>query len=164
MKTLILYHSQSGNTKAFAEGVFDKLTALGHEVNCIELLTANPVKQRSVRDHQEIDFVNLPDPEDYEMLLFGGPVWAFGPSPVIVAAIRKMNSLTGKICLPFASMGFFWEGMGGTAALRYMSRELATKGAKVLPGAICKRMLHDPAAEIEKNAAKIAGIITKQTI
>jgi len=146
MKTLILYHSQSGNTKAFAEGVFDKLTALGHEVNCIELLTANPVKQRSVRDHQEIDFVNLPDPEDYEMLLFGGPVWAFGPSPVIVAAIRKM------------------KGMGGTAALRYMSRELATKGAKVLPGAICKRMLHDPAAEIEKNAAKIAGIITKQTI
>lgn len=160
MTVLILYHSQSGNTKSFAEGIQGKLTALGHQTDCIQLQTASPVKHKSVREQQDIEITNLPDPQAYDMLLFGGPVWAFGPSPVIVEAIRKMDSLAGKTCLPFASMGLFCEKMGGTATLRYMSRELATKGAKVLPGAICKRMFHDPAAQIEKNSAKIVHTIT----
>jgi len=156
VKILIVYHSESGHTKAFAEGILGKLTALGHIVNSIRLETAAPVKMKSVRESQTIDIVNLPDPQDYDALLFGGPVWAWGPSPVIIKAMHKMGKLTGKTCLPFATMGF----TGGKAALRYMSRELGTKGAKVLPGASCRHMLCNFAEEIEKNAAKIAAAIS----
>lgn len=155
MKILIVYHSQSGNTKAFAEGISGKLTALGHEVSSFQLETKAPAKMTSVRQKQDIDFVNLPDPQGYDTLLFGGPVWAWGPSPVIIAAMHKMGKLTGKTCLPFATMGF----TGGKTALRYMSRELGTKGAKVLPGAICKHMFHNLDNEIEKEAAKIAVLL-----
>lgn len=156
MKILIVYHSESGHTTAFAEGIFGKLTALGHVVNSIQLETAAAVKLAPLRVKQTIDFVNLPDPEDYDALLFGGPIWAWGPSPVIIAAIRKMGKLTGKTCLPFATMGF----TGGKTALRYMSRELGTKGAKVLPGAVCKHMLCNFADEIEKNAGRIAALLS----
>lgn len=156
MKILIVYHSESGHTKAFAEGISGKLTALGHAVNSIQLETAAPVKLAPLRVKQDIAFVNLPDPGAYDALLFGGPVWAWGPSPVIIKAIHKMGKLTGKTCLPFATMGF----TGGKAAIRYMSRELGTKGAKVLPGAICRHMLCNFAEEIEKNAAKIAALLS----
>lgn len=160
MKILIVYHSESGKTKAFAEGIRGRLTALGHAVDNVQLQTVAPVKPASVRKDQQIDFVNLPDPQSYDALLFGGPVWAFGPSPVIVAAIRKMDKLTGKTCLPFATMGFFLEGLGGGSAIRYMRRELATKGANVLPGAVCKRILLNFDDEIEKNSAKIATLLS----
>jgi flavodoxin len=160
LKILIVYHSETGNTKAFAEGISGKLTAIGNAVNSVQLKTKSSVKKAPVRQDQDIDFVNLPDPHDYDVILFGGPVWAFGPSPVIVEAIRKMDKLSGKICLPFVTMAFFLETMGGNAALRYMSRILADKGAKVLPGAICKHMLHKLDNEIEKNAAKIATAIS----
>ncbi|MCB5253401.1 MAG: flavodoxin [Candidatus Cloacimonadaceae bacterium] len=160
MKVLIVYHSESGNTKAFAEGICGKLTALGHAVDSVQLETTAPVKKASVREDQTIDFVNLPDPQGYDALLFGGPVWAFGPSPVIVHAIRKMGKLTGKTCLPFATMGFFLECLGGGSTIRYMQRELATKGGKVLPGAVCKHILRNFDNEIEKNSAKIATLLS----
>ncbi len=106
MKIAILVHSKSGNTRKFADSLFESLCADGHQVNLTQLETTAPVKQGSIRDKQEISFSNLPDITDAEAVLFGGPVWAFGPSPVIVAAIKQVGSLKGKTAVslpPWAS-------------------------------------------------------------
>ncbi|MDD4806417.1 MAG: flavodoxin family protein, partial [Candidatus Cloacimonetes bacterium] len=86
MDTAIIYHSETGNTERFANSLAEALKQKGHSVTGIKLQTSAPVKQASVRDKQEISFTNLPDLSAYDLLIFGGPVWAFGPSPVIIAA------------------------------------------------------------------------------
>jgi flavorubredoxin len=160
MKIQILVHSKSGNTKNFADHIFDKLVSAGHIVNLTQLETREPVKHGSVRENQDIHFINLPQINEADLLLFGGPVWAFGPSPVIVAAIRQIGKLTGKQVIPFATMGFPLKGMGGKAAISFMAREAATRGAKVLPGSICCRMLHKLDVEFEQESNRIADLVS----
>jgi len=155
MKTAILYHSESGNTGRFANTLADALMQAGHTVNSVQLQTTAPVKKASVRDKQEITFRNLPDLSSYDLIIFGGPVWAFGPSPVIIAAIKQCTGLEGKTALPIASMGFPFRCLGGTASLRYMNRELVLKGAKVLPGSICRQMMNKLDSDIAQQTAKI---------
>lgn len=159
MKIAILVHSKSGNTRKFADSLFEILSADGHNVNLTQLETTAPVKQGSVRDKQEISFSNLPDITDAEAVLFGGPVWAFGPSPVIVAAIRQLGNLKGKSTISFATMGFPIKGLGGKAAIRFMDREAGTKGAKVLPGGICSQMCHKLDGDITKETERISALL-----
>jgi flavodoxin len=159
MKIAVLYHSETGHTERFANALAEALMQGGHTVNSMKLQTASPVKQGSVRDKQEIKITNLPNANDFDVILFGGPVWAFGPSPVIIAAIRQLGSLKGKKAVPFATMGFPFKWMGGSAALRYMQRELATKGATLLPGKICSHMLKNLDSEIEQATRKIIQTI-----
>jgi len=159
MKILILFHSETGNTKAFAQGIQGKLTGLGHSIFTVQLETKAEVKKASFRDKQEIEFTNLPDPQDYDVVLFGGPVWAFGPSPVIMAAISQMGDLSGKICLRFATMAFFCRFLGGSAALKHMRKALEAKGAQIAPGFLCYGMRGNLPLQIEKKAAQIAAYL-----
>ncbi|MCK9557818.1 MAG: hypothetical protein PHO85_04050 [Candidatus Cloacimonetes bacterium] len=46
-------------------------------------------------------------------MMFGGHVWAFGPSPVIIAAITQLDHLQGKQCFSFVTMGLRCRWMGG---------------------------------------------------
>lgn len=137
MEIAVLYHSQTGKTKLFAEGIAAKLAASGHNVQSTHLQTIETIKGGSVRQQMKISFENLPDVSTADLILFGGPVWAFGASPVIIAAIKALTGLQGKNALSFITMGFPFKCMGGNASLRYMDRELATKGMRVLQGAIC---------------------------
>lgn len=159
MKIAILVHSKTGNTRKFADRLFEKLIADGHNVNLTQLETTVPVKEVSILNKQEISFTNLPDITDAEAVLFGGPVWAFGSSPVIDAAIRKLGNLKGKTTISFVTMRFPLKGMGGKAAIRKMDREAGTKGAKVLPGSICREMWHRLDEEIAKETERIAAIL-----
>lgn len=142
MNICLIYHSDTGNTKSFAEAIQNALEQKGHQVTNTHLQSLAPIKKASVREHQDISFRNLPKADDYDAILFGGPVWAFGPSPAIIAAIRQMT-LKGKKCACFATMGFPYHWMGGNGAIRYMERELGKKGALVLPGRICSRATRD---------------------
>jgi flavodoxin len=155
MTICVLYHSETGITKSFAAAIQKQLEQKGHKVVNHQLKSLAPIKQASVRDKQEISFEALPNPAEFDALLFGGPVWAFGPSPAIVAAIRQMV-LKGKNCAGFATMGFPFGWMGGNAALRYMERELRTKGAQIIPGAICTRATKDIATLMQKRATALA--------
>lgn len=155
MKIAVIYHSQSGHTEIFAQALTAALIQAGHTVESAKLDTAKPVKMISVREHQEISLSNMPALDSFDVILWGGPVWAFGPSPVIIAAIRAQSSLAGKRVIPFATMGSPLKCMGGNAALKYMSRELAITGAKVLPGQVCSHMFINLDWETEQATAKI---------
>jgi len=159
MKIAIIVHSQSGKTRKFADSLFDKLSSDGHTVNLTQLETSVPIKGGSVRENMDVSFTNLPKVDDAEMILFGGPVWAFGPSPVIIAAMQQLGNLKGKSALSFCTMGFPYKCMGGNAAIAYMNRVAGTLGAKVLPGSICTNMFRDLNAQIAAETERIAKLV-----
>jgi len=159
MDTAIIYHSETGNTERFVNSLADALTQKGHTVSKIKLQTTHKVKQGSVRNKQEISFTNLPDLSAFDLLIFGGPVWAFGPSPVIIAAIKQCAGLHGKIAVPIATMGFLFRFMGGTGALDHMKRELLVRGAKVIPGQVCRQMMKKLEGDIATATREICSRI-----
>ncbi|MDD4310349.1 MAG: hypothetical protein PHO32_08215 [Candidatus Cloacimonetes bacterium] len=156
MKIAIIVHSLSGNTRKFADSLFNRLTEDGNEVNLTQLETTIPIKGGSVRQKMEISFKNLPGIAEAEVVLYGGPVWAFGASPVIVTAMQKIGSLKGKTVISFGTMGFPLKFMGGNSAIAWMNRTAATLGAKVLPGSICCQMMRNLDAEITAETDRIA--------
>ena len=161
MKIGIIVHSLSGHTLRFAQLIQSKLQENGHEVELTQVQTSIPVKSGSVRQPVNYTVTNLPDISGYDLLCIGGPVWAFGASPVICQAIRQMGSLKGKKALPFATMGFPLTGMGGKGALRWMSREIGEKHATLLPGVVIPTMFHNFNLLYEQEAAKISQLIGK---
>ncbi len=137
MKIAIIVHSKTGNTLKFAEKIKEKLTAAGHEVDLTHLQTATPVDGKSIRQKNGISFTSLPDVSSADAVLFGGPVWGFNPSPVILQAMLALaHQMKGKLMLPFLTMGFPFAWMGGKGSLNRMRRTAGTMGARVLNGAI----------------------------
>jgi len=161
MKIHILVHSKTGNTRRFADAIGNRLTEAGHSVAVTTLSTLHPVKEGSVRAPQQIGFTNLPDISDCDLLVLGGPVWAFGPSPVIIAAVKQLGKLAGKTVVPFATMGFPFRCLGGNGALRAIAREAATLGGKIIPGGIARQMGGKLESDIATLSAEIAARIPK---
>jgi len=159
MEVSILVHSKTGNTRKFADSISARLSALGHKVSLTQLQTTVPINGGSVRQPMDIRFVNLPDITTADLILFGGPVWAFSPSPVIDAAMKQLGSLQGKKAMSFCTMGFPLKGMGGKGSLRWMDRRLKELGADVLPGSICCQMMHKLDEEIAKETERIAAMV-----
>jgi len=157
MKIAIVLHSQTGVTLQFANSLKARLASAGHDVSFTQLQTAIPIKGGSVRQKMDIAITNLPDVSGADLILLGGPVWAFGPSPVICEAIKLMNGLKGKRILCFVTMGFPFKAWGGKAALRWMDRIAAEKGARVLPGSICRRGKLE--ADIKQETERVAALL-----
>lgn len=156
MKTCILYHSESGTTKSFALKIQKQLELKGHSVDCVQLQSKAPIQRKSVRDQQQIEFIALPDPANYELMIFGGPVWAFGPSPAIVQAIRQLKP-TGKKCACFVTMGLPFRWMGGKAAISYMERVVKKSAASSIASTIYSRFNKDPDAKMNDLAGKFVA-------
>ncbi len=151
----IVVHSSTGTTKAFGALIAAELRKSGHHVEETVLATDVPIKGGSVRQHREFKITNLPDCGKYDVVLVGGPVWAFSASPVIIAAIKGLAGLMGKRVLPFATMGFPFQWMGGDSALSLMSRTAAECGAKPLPGVVARKLFHDFKKEVKEKALTV---------
>jgi flavodoxin len=160
MNIAVLYHSVSGNTKKLAGLIEASLAEAEHTVKKIELHTSVPVKNGSIRQPLNFEVTNLPDLSEFDAICIGGPVWAFGPSTVTYKTILQMPALNGKKVLPFCTMGFPLKGMGGNAAIKHMSKVLADRGAKVLPGIIVPRMFHNFNQLIEEAARDCKKLFT----
>ncbi len=143
MKAAIIVHSQSGTTLEFAEHIAAQLKEKKHAVDLVHLQTEPEIKSGSVRRTVPFKITNLPKVKDYELILLGGPVWAFSASPVAVAALEKLGDLSGKKILPFVTMGFFHPSLGGRRAIAMMGNKARELGATVLPGKIIPKLFHD---------------------
>ena len=131
----IIVHSKTGVTSLIAGLIADKLTALGHSPEITLLKTDVPVES----DKTLFNILNLPDCEKYDFVLVGGPVWAFSPTPVVIAAICSMKGIHGKKALPFISMGLPFNVLGGNRTVGIMESELKKHGANALPGVVFHR-------------------------
>jgi flavodoxin len=153
----IIIHSQSGHTAALAKAIAEKFRANNHEVDIKLLLTSGLNKPGS----RNFTISNTPEEEDinlYDAILFGGPVWGFKASPVIMEYLRWLKKLNGKKAMGFVTMASPWKSLGGTRAIRAMNEELEASGSTVLAGEMVqylfgfnKQKLQEAVERIYKN-------------
>jgi flavodoxin len=130
MKIGIFVHSQSGHTSALGLAIADNLRAKGHEVD-IELLRS--VKRARPR-MKHVELRNAPEIDSFDVVVFGGPIWGFAPSPLIVSYIGEITHLKNKKALCFATSGFPGALSNGKNALRKINAKLDALGAQILEG------------------------------
>lgn len=160
MNIAIIFHSSTGTTKKFAEKISDALRIKGNTVDTIQLKTDVPINSGSVRSSSKFKITNLPDIKKYDVILTGGPVWAFSASPVIIKCIENLNFAHKKV-LPFVTMGFPFRPMGGNQAIALMSKVAIKKDATVLPGVIVPKLFHDINKEMAHEIETIIKTIQK---
>ena len=159
MKVAIIIHSKTGITLKLAQVIQNSLVKDGHQVELANLKTTEPIVDSTAMS-TVFKFTNLPDVSAYDAILFGGPIWAFRPSPVIRQAIQQCGTkLQGKKVFPFITMGFPFAWMTGNGSLSAL-RSLATKqGAKVLSGAILTGRKKNDAQAMQAIAAAVCTAI-----
>ena len=130
MSVCIIYHSETGNTRAVAEQV---TAASGGDLIAVRDL-ANYSKvgrylkgtPRAMRgDSADIEPAAL-DVSGYETVVVGTPVWAGNPTPAINAAVNALRGIEGKPTIVFCT-----SGGSPRKTLDTLTAMLAKKGADV---------------------------------
>jgi flavodoxin len=132
-KILVLYYSQTGNTKAVAEEFANRLGADIEEITAIVPYDGD-FQATIERCKEEMALDSLPDINclkhninEYDVIFIGYPVW-FGTYAPPIASFLKDNNLSGKKIVPFCTFG--------SGGLFSSSADLAAKlpEATILPG------------------------------
>lgn len=130
MKTSIIYHSHSGNTRTVAERL---QAACGGELTGIKLKEghSSPVAYflglfRSMK--QEFDPIEPAtiDISGSDCVVIGTPVWTRKATPAVSAAVEALDGCRGKRAVLFATCG---SAAGDT--LPALARALSAKGMTV---------------------------------
>ena len=108
--------SKTGNTYSVANKLKEKLSNAGHSVKVERL---NPIGD-VYPGIKSIEFESMPDIKEYELVIFGSPVWAFSLSPALKFYMKKLSSLEDKKIICFVTMGLPFTWMGGNNAVYQM--------------------------------------------
>lgn len=113
-KTLVLYYSATGTTKAIAEKIAQQLDADLAEIHPAQPYTDadlnwhDPQSRTSIEQHQHASRVeikdDLPDISQYDNILIGHPIWWAIPPRFIATTIDHLD-LNGKHLATFATSG-----------------------------------------------------------
>ena len=132
-KMLVLYYSQTGNTKAVAEKIANKLGADIEEITMVD--PYDPDFQATIdrcmkeREQEILPTINpvKADLANYDVIFLGYPVW-FGTYAPPVITFLKDADLSGKKIVPFCTFG--------SGGLESSVKDLvaAEPHAEVLPG------------------------------
>ncbi|MBE7005915.1 MAG: flavodoxin [Ruminococcaceae bacterium] len=124
-KTLVVYYSASGNTGRVAGFVADELNADTFELVPVEPYSDADLNWRdsSSRVNKEHDDTSLqdialvstevPNWDDYDVVLFGYPIW-WREASWVVNNFIKNNDFTGKAVIPFCTSTSSGLGDSGT--------------------------------------------------
>ena len=132
-KVLVLYYSQTSNTKAVAEEIATKLGADIEEVVPVEPYDGTYMEtiERSGKEREsgtlpEIKPISS-DISAYDVIFIGYPIW-FGTYAMPMASLVDKIDLSGKKVVPFCTFG--------SGGLQSSIKDLAAKqpGAEILPG------------------------------
>ncbi|MBO4542956.1 MAG: NAD(P)H-dependent oxidoreductase [Bacteroidales bacterium] len=132
-KILVLYYSQTSNTKAVAEEIAQQLGA-----DIEEIVPVNPYDgdfqatiERCMQEKEQGVITEIQplasDINKYDVVFIGYPVW-FGTYAPPVAAFLKQTDLSGRKIVPFCTFG--------SGGLESSVKELAEQqpNAEILPG------------------------------
>ncbi|MBZ9571474.1 NAD(P)H-dependent oxidoreductase [Methanobrevibacter sp. TMH8] len=131
MKTVIIYFSESGKTKAVAKTLSKNLDT--------DLIEVRDLKNRngfvgkvfsSIDAFRESKTNTVPsrvDLQNYGLIYFGTPTWAGNATPAIITIIDKCD-LRGKDIVLFATM----NSSGGRSAINRMKEKVESRGARVV--------------------------------
>lgn len=155
MKVCIIYHSESGNTRHVAQHLASACDAHLVEVSdraSYMTLTRFLVRCKKARGEEktEIDPASV-NVSDYDILVFGSPVWAFKPTPVIHAAIDSLKGCEGKKAVAFSTHG----GRPGETE-EVFRKWIKSRGMNLVAVA----SIHQKDIENEKKTKEIVSVIT----
>lgn len=132
-KTLVLYYSQTSNTKAVAQEI---ATQLGADIE--EIAAVNPYDgdfqatiERCIKERDEGTITEIQpltaDLANYDIIFIGYPVW-FGTYAPPIATFLDQVDLSGKKIVPFCTFG--------SGGLESSVKDMVEKQpkAKILPG------------------------------
>ena len=109
-KMLVLYYSQTGNTKAVAEEIANKLGADIEEITMLEPYDPDfqATIDRCMKDREqgilpEIQPVKA-DLANYDVIFLGFPVWFGTYAPPVITFLNNAD-LSGKKIVPFCTFG-----------------------------------------------------------
>ena len=110
MSVCIIYHSESGNTRHIAQHIASAIP----DTRIIEV-TDKAEHSRVTRFLMQCKAAMSEDTTtiepaqiavgDYDLIVFGSPVWAFKPTPAIHAAIQALTGCEKKRAIAFATHG-----------------------------------------------------------
>ena len=132
-KALVLYYSQTSNTKTVAQEMATKLGADQEEIELVNPYDGD-FNATIARCMQEREAGTLPelkplksDLSKYDIIFLGYPIW-FGTYAPPIAALLEQIDLSGKKVVPFCTFG--------SGGLESSAKDLAAKEpkAEVLPG------------------------------
>lgn len=129
LKALVVFYSRTGNTKKVAESFAKKFNAEIEEIVDLKKRKGIIGYLRSGKDAflkmctKIMKIIN--NPQDYDIIIIGTPVWALAVTPAIRAYLNTVN-LRGKKIILFCTCG----GSGISETFRQM--EKLAKGASIL--------------------------------
>ena len=132
-KVLVLYYSQTSNTKAVATEIATRLSADIEEIVPV-IPYENDFKATIERGKKELDEGNFPEIKplsynvaNYDVIFIGYPVW-FGTYAPPVITFLNQTDLSGKKIIPFCTFG--------SGGLESSTKDLveAEPKAEVIPG------------------------------
>lgn len=132
-KALVLFYSQTSNTKAVAQEIASKLGADMEEIVPVELYDGD-FQATIERGKKELDEGNYPKIQplkanvaDYDVVFIGYPVWFGTYAPPIFTFLAQVD-LSGKKVVPFCTFG--------SGGLESSVKDLAEAepNAEILPG------------------------------
>ena len=159
-KYLVLYYSQTANTKAVAEQIANSLGADIEAIECVvpydgdfQATIGRSQKERAEGVLPEIKPLNA-NVADYDVIFLGYPIW-FGTYAPPVASLLENVDLSGKKIVPFCTFG--------SGGLDSSVKDLKAKlpDSEILPGYGVRTARIDAVpAEVErflKGAGLLAG-------
>lgn len=132
-KVLVVYYSQTGNTKAVAQEIATKLGADMAEVEAVnpydgdfEATIGRCMQEREAGTSVEINPLTV-NVADYDVVFVGAPVW-FGVFAPPMLTFLNQTDLSGKKVVPFCTFG--------SGGLESSVKDMVERqpNAKILPG------------------------------
>ena len=118
MKTGIIIHSNTGNTKSVAERIKEKLITGGDSAEIIRLRIAGEYKPGDLNVRLE----NMPDISPFDRLIIGSPVNAFSLAMPMKLFLKEIGDLSGRKIDCYVTMFFPFKWMGGYNAISLMKK------------------------------------------
>ena len=121
MKSIVIYFSQTGNTKKVAEAIYSGIKSAGVECDITPVSTGLEWRQTFLRD---VDFKKI---TDYDLIALGTLVAHWREPDNIAILEESLPNLSGKHCFIFAT-----HGMGRKQVFPSMAEKLQRKGLTVI--------------------------------
>ena len=150
----IIVHSQTGNTKAVAEVLSQKLQSKGHVVTIENILPDNEQEM----DPSKIKLDHLPDLSAYEGIILACPVRAFNVSAAMHACILGLPNLDNRKTALFVTHFFPFAWMGGTPTINKMKSLCKSKNANVVGTGIINWKRSNKEQQIEQMTTRLSSI------
>ncbi len=125
MRIGLIIYSQTGNTRSVAGKIRDKLNAAGHNADIDEITIIGD----SPAQPGKFELNHIPDPQDYDAVIFGAPVQAFALNPVMKKYMEDLPLLSGKKVAIFITKQLPLLFAGGTGAIAAMKKSCEERGA-----------------------------------